>query len=712
MPEPRNRHAAIQSAIETGQTDRLLELSRSELNGEISFDLLVAAADGLIRLRAYDEALELLRDKRFPEGVRKRQLQGLALARKGELLEAQQFLGELVAEGHQDPETLGIYARTWMDRYKSSGEERHLRKSRDLYAQAFESHPEDYYTGINAASKSVFLGDTRAARRYAGRVEKLLGTAAATGDYWRTVTVAEVQLIQGRFEQAAELYRMAVDTTPEEIGSHESTWQQARALMEEMATPESDRKSVRRAFAHLEEAPDLLDAPLSLERLEIRNVRSIPNLTLPLAQNSTRDDGQWTLLLGDNGTGKSTLLRCLALALIDPELSRDVLRASSKQAPYVRTGVSKGVIDLLTSRGGRTLTLKSGRPFEKISSMEDYSGEGGAREYRRDALNRFGSAPVWGYGCRRAPDLRSSRSQPDFSPYGDVASLFDLEQSLSNPVVWLKDRQLAALRSSGGAAQDFYEALIDTLISLLPGDEKVEVDERGVWLEGPSIDRAPLEGLSDGYVATLGWVLDVVARWCEKVSATLEVPDSDFSHRMSGLVLVDELGLHLHPSWQMEIVRGLRGLFPKLSFVATTHSPLVLLGARPGEIVILQREMDGPGIRPVHRDLPDGVRPNEVLTGEWFGLSTTVDHETRRLLEEYRQLLRRGGSDEEIEAKKRQLRPRIGRVGDTSLEGLVEKVTAEILAEERREHGEWSAGDRDRVRERILKEARRRRKAS
>ena len=126
--------------------------------------------------------------------------------------------------GEQDPETLGIYARTWMDRYAESGEELHLRRSRDLYARAFENAPRDYYPGINAAAKSVLLGDLPAAEAHAARVEQLVGTAKRENDYWMTATAAEVQLIKRNYAVAAELYQAAVAMAPEERGSHESTW--------------------------------------------------------------------------------------------------------------------------------------------------------------------------------------------------------------------------------------------------------------------------------------------------------------------------------------------------------------------------------------------------------------------------------------------------------------------------------------------------------
>src|SRR5205085_11042723 len=123
------------------------------------------AAEGLTRLGQNEDALTMLKklEEEFPTAIRPKQLRALALARSGakakdldKLDESQAILAELHAAGQRDPETLGIYARTWMDRFNLDNDEASLRKSRELYAQAFDGARDDYYTGVNAAAKSVF----------------------------------------------------------------------------------------------------------------------------------------------------------------------------------------------------------------------------------------------------------------------------------------------------------------------------------------------------------------------------------------------------------------------------------------------------------------------------------------------------------------------------------------------------------------------------
>jgi tetratricopeptide (TPR) repeat protein len=210
------RFAAEQDEISREQSDRIGAAIRNRdpvdiielfTAGGLAWDTSSAlgckAAEGLIKLGKADQGLQMLEQlaERFPKAIRPRQLRALALARRGQdgdLRKAQQILGVLYQAGERDPETLGIYGRTWMDRFEKSGDRADLEESRRLYAEAFERASDDYYTGINAASKSVLLGtpdDLAAASGYARRVQGIVGTEKKDGDYWMTATVGEVYLL-------------------------------------------------------------------------------------------------------------------------------------------------------------------------------------------------------------------------------------------------------------------------------------------------------------------------------------------------------------------------------------------------------------------------------------------------------------------------------------------------------------------------------------
>lgn len=249
--ETKDELIKVRAATDIGDAERLFALGMSRRLAWLTSPVLACkAAEALIGLGARDNALTVLSaaEANFPKSIRPKQLKALALARVGKWAEAQPILAELYAAGHRDPETLGIYARTWMDRYKSSNNRHHLERSRDLYKEAFELSPRDSYTGINAASKSVLLGDLDTARALADKVEAIVGTEKVSGDYWKTATVAEVQLLRGNNRKAADLYKAAVNIEPEAKDSHASTLGQARVLMDKFETPAEERAAIEAAF--------------------------------------------------------------------------------------------------------------------------------------------------------------------------------------------------------------------------------------------------------------------------------------------------------------------------------------------------------------------------------------------------------------------------------------------------------------------------------
>jgi tetratricopeptide (TPR) repeat protein len=246
--------AQVKTAIRNGRNGRLLELfNQGGLVWKTSAVLGCKVAEGLIGLGYEDAAIGVLSEveKAFPKSVRPKQLKGLALARRGkagDLDQAQEILGLLLEQNNLDSETMGIYARTWMDRYTKDGKLSDLRQSRNYYAEAFERQPHDYYTGINAASKSVFLDEMDKALEYAKRVEGIVGVEEAKGDYWKTATVAEVMLIKGNFKGAAAMYQKAIDIAPNDTGSIKSTAKQALQLLEKLNGSGEDKKAVPDVF--------------------------------------------------------------------------------------------------------------------------------------------------------------------------------------------------------------------------------------------------------------------------------------------------------------------------------------------------------------------------------------------------------------------------------------------------------------------------------
>jgi Tetratricopeptide Repeats-Sensor len=193
------------------------------------------------------------------------QLEANAYARLGQLDGSEERLKGLIDQGFKDAETLGLYARTCKDRYFRSGDPADLTTSRDTYASSFSPEHQKAndaaYVGINAAAMSVLLNEPTMALDFGRKVKKTIGSPISD-EYWLLATIAEAELIEAlytedsekrkvAFKRVAALYKMAVDGSPEERGSHGSTWLQARRLMRAMRISGEESELIGHAFRHL-----------------------------------------------------------------------------------------------------------------------------------------------------------------------------------------------------------------------------------------------------------------------------------------------------------------------------------------------------------------------------------------------------------------------------------------------------------------------------
>jgi len=307
-----------------------------------------AAAEALISMGAHDAALAVLdrTEAAFPRSVRPRQLRGLALARSGRWKEAKAVLGELYELGERDPETVGIYARTWMDSFEATGDRLHLRRSRDLYAEGFGLAPNSYYLGVNAASKSIFLNDLDAGKDFAKRVQTIVGTEAKPGEYWHTATVAEVQLIQRNFAEAARLYSLAVAMTPGRTDDHASSRKQARRLLAHLAPSPQEASLVLAAFRRVVQAEDTASA---LEAI--------------------RGSGQRVVaFLGFSGTGYED--PAAVERVLREQLARFAPRSTTICAGATAEGIGM-VYPIAQRKGFRTIGIVSSRAEKEGVAMSD-----------------------------------------------------------------------------------------------------------------------------------------------------------------------------------------------------------------------------------------------------------------------------------------------------------------------------------------------------
>lgn len=264
--------------------------------------------------------------------------------------------------------------------------------------------------------------------------------------------------------------------------------------------------------------------------------------------------------------------------------------------------------------------------------------------------------PVFAYGCRRGSALGGTARQVNLNDDDgpEIATLFDEGADLIHAETWLV--KLEGDVSKNPKSKVVYESVIEALKTLM-NLESVEVIDQLLWVTETGKARLPFGCLSDGYLTNAGWFLDLVARWLKLAERYDFKVDRDFLSHMRGLVLVDEIDLHLHPQWQIEIIARTRALLPQMSFVVTTHNPLSLVGAKAEEIWILERNAGT--IRAT-----SGVETPMLMTGgqiyrQYFGISDIYPNGLGRLLQRYSYLsgyaLRNEVEHAELENIKRRL---------------------------------------------------------
>ncbi len=379
-----------------------------------------------------------------------------------------------------------------------------------------------------------------------------------------------------------------------------------------------------------------------ISALEVHDLRSLGDVRVDVLHKGDPREGSWIVLIGPNGAGKTTLLRAFALAL-DPVTSRGMLdhkppsfRAAGRDRARVSVGVS-----MTDPRNGQR-----SRSFDAV--VVGRADAPAVETVEASAHEEHERPWVVGYGARRGSAVGEDDRNASFSPAESLESLFDRPFTLVNAEAWLHRQRSAMLEEltarsadeGDGPAKRRYDHIVACVRAILPGQPELEFINGVPCFTGAEIGtKVRLAALSDGYVTTLGWIVDLMARWVERWGERHPdhpLPES-FTSVMTGVVLLDEIDLHLHPLWQIQIIEQVRKIFPKLSFVTTTHNPLTILNAREGEVFAVRRESDGM-VRIQQRDVPRGLAVDQILTGPWFGMSATLDSDTQRLLDRHWEL--------------------------------------------------------------------------
>jgi predicted ATP-binding protein involved in virulence len=193
----------------------------------------------------------------------------------------------------------------------------------------------------------------------------------------------------------------------------------------------------------------------------------------------------------------------------------------------------------------------------------------------------------------------------------------------------------------------------------------------------------PVESLSQGMTSLLSWVGILLQRLYEVNYGDAKILDPTQQY---ALVLMDEIDAHMHPSWQQALVGKLKKFFPNLQVVASTHSPLVVGGMSVGQVSRFVRDPNGEVIlAEIDKEMTLG-RADQILTGDLFGLETSLDETTQQEMEKYRELLgkrhRTEKEEEDFQRLRRVIRMRVPMSAETPPERLAQEIVSVVLKEQ------------------------------
>jgi hypothetical protein len=357
-----------------------------------------------------------------------------------------------------------------------------------------------------------------------------------------------------------------------------------------------------------------------LRQLWLENVKLLRDVTLSFTR-----DGEvrpWTIFVGENGLCKTAILQAIAMAASGPSLSNelaDVISLPDRRQPQEQVGIealfSFGAMAHLQRDypGFKTRPTHPPEIFSSVWTWQGWREVVGSSEYKSvghgvpkdGALDPLWEArrkqlPGWfvaAYGTLRSlPRPRSSRDEDLTDPIKHrMGNLFDRGSLIATAFADLFTPEMANAYSRTLRKVLVHSGLLPRVTNLGLLRSKAGITSAQDLLDahvfefnlGRSRVAVPANWLSRGYQGTIAWVADLVGHLLLDAGKPLE------PEQMEGLVLVDELDLHLHPKWQAALIPALKKTFPRLQFIGTTHSAMLLPGLAQDEILLLKQDEEG-----------------------------------------------------------------------------------------------------------------------
>jgi len=364
-----------------------------------------------------------------------------------------------------------------------------------------------------------------------------------------------------------------------------------------------------------------------LKSIHLNNVKCFSDLALSF-EDENGGTRKWTLLLAENGMGKSTLLKAIALITGGSDAIMDLLGEPANWVRYKTQRCEISAVLVTNEKEERNINLRiepeDTRADVIVKNKESLAWLDKALDKKNK--NYF----VLGFGAsRRLNTVNSRRAKPSVFTNNRaqcVATLFDPDAATTPIDSWAMD--LDYLKNRTGL-----ETVRKVLSNLLPEVKFHRIDKASGHLLFDTPDGiVPLHCLSDGYLAMAAWIGDLLFRVLENFDELKEQPLTT-----KGLLLIDEVDLHLHPKRQRELFSFLDEWLPNFQFVTTTHAPMTAQQAGEGELHCLTREAGKIRIYPFPGN-PKTLLLHQLVMSPVFGLDTDESKAVADMKNRYRHL--------------------------------------------------------------------------
>jgi len=428
---------------------------------------------------------------------------------------------------------------------------------------------------------------------------------------------------------------------------------------------------------------------MRIDRVEIENFKKFSDYTLDLHP-------QFTLLVGDNGTGKTTILDALAIAagiwlvnspdttlnnsrrnILPSEIRLEAIESDTITQFIERKPVQIKAIGTINSQplqwlrqiktnGSRTSNTEAKQALAIISTLFQQVEAG--EKIWLPIIAYYGAGRAWLPSNPRGPNKATTHTSPA-RRWDAFYDCFEERIRIADLHTWFQKEAIASVNRQG-QMRPGYKVVKFAILRCIPNADDLWFDpERSEIVISIQGNPQPFSNLSAGQKMMVGLIADIAIKIVTQ-NASFLTEELDIDRKIlplvlqqtSGLVLIDEIDVHLHPKWQRQVVNDLTRTFPSIQFVCTSHSPLVIGEVEASCIRVLERDQEtGQVISTIPLE-SYGLDANRILE-EQMGASQRNKEVADKLHALFRLI-----DDENFDGARQAMIPLVEKIGDQAPE--------------------------------------------